>query len=123
MIPLVQRKLILFSCILLEVICLKGLPCIGLVALHTTGQKQLYERRRNLDKPLEGEKKQSSSLFLSNLIAAAVPSFCILKIALFSALLAKGQSAIRTCCTENLYSVRDTEIYLRSVGVICTKHL
>lgn len=57
MIPLVQRKMILFSCILLEVICLKGLHCIGLVALHTTGQKQFYERRLNLDKPLEGEKK------------------------------------------------------------------
>lgn len=57
------------------------------------------------------------------MIAAAVPSFCILKIALFSALLAKGQSTIRTCCTENLYSVTDTEIYLRSVGVICSKHL
>lgn len=60
--PLVQRKMILFSCVLLEVICLKGLHCIGPAALHTTGQKQFYERRLNLDKPLEGEKKSKVPL-------------------------------------------------------------
>lgn len=70
-----------------------------------------------------GGRNLSSSLFLSNLIAAAVPSFCILKIALFSALLAKGQSIIRTWCTEKpLFSYRYRNIFKIS-RVIWSKHL
>lgn len=118
-----KKPPIILMCIHLKVICSKGFHCVTLIPSSSKRTKAVLWKESKLGQTVKKKKKQSSSLFLSNLIAAAVPSFCILKIALFSALLAKGQSTIRTCCTENLYSVTDTEIYLRSVGVICSKHL
>lgn len=118
-----KKPPIILICILIKVICSKGFHCVTLIPPSSNRTKAVLWKESKLGQTIKKKKKQSSSLFLSNLIAAAVPSFCILKIALFSALLAKGQSTIRTCCTENLYSVTDTEIYLRSVGVICSKHL